>query len=185
MGKFKGSADDTLILVEMVRFVLYSIEKIVGEEHYQHFLLFTQYFQRFLHYDCELFTRWQNFRLVQIETICRPQPKCLNGKTCPWYKYFYFIHNVFEKLDFLGALSKIQGLFGKWSIIVFTFPQLWPCCDRVWYWIVLLINCMTAAIFNIISIISQWPVHLSRLSLNSFYQYTTQYCFQATGCLAT
>ena len=41
------------------------------------------------------------------------------------------------------------------------------------------------AVFNIILIISRYPVHLSMLSWGSFDQYSTQYSFQATGCFPT
>ena len=39
------------------------------------------------------------------------------------------------------------------------------------------------AVFNTVSVVSRWPVHLSMLSWNSFYQYTysAQYSFQSTG----
>ena len=36
--------------------------------------------------------------------------------------------------------------------------------------------------FTLSSAISWWPVHLSMLSWSSFYQYSTKYSFQATGC---
>ena len=41
------------------------------------------------------------------------------------------------------------------------------------------------AIFNNISVILWWPVHLSMLSWSSFNHYSTQYSFQATGCFPT
>ena len=37
------------------------------------------------------------------------------------------------------------------------------------------------AVFNVLSIISRRPVHLSMLSWSSFNQYSAQYSFQATG----
>ena len=43
---------------------------------------------------------------------------------------------------------------------------------------------MFNAIFNSIWVISRWPVHLSMLSWSSFYQYSTQYSFQANGCFS-
>ena len=41
------------------------------------------------------------------------------------------------------------------------------------------------AVFNSISIILRWPVHLSMLSWSSFNQYSAQYSFQATACFIT
>ena len=49
-----------------------------------------------------------------------------------------------------------------------------------------MIDCMLFhAVFNNISVISQWPVHLSMLSWSSFNQYSAQYSFQAIGCFPT
>ena len=46
-----------------------------------------------------------------------------------------------------------------------------------------LIDCMVFnAVFNSITIVLGWPVHLSMLSWSSFNQYSAQYSFQATGC---
>ena len=41
------------------------------------------------------------------------------------------------------------------------------------------------AVFNSVSVISQWPVHLSMLSRSSFNHYSAQYFFQTTGCFPT
>ena len=41
------------------------------------------------------------------------------------------------------------------------------------------------AVLNSISVISQWPMHLSMLSWSSFNQFSAQYSFQASGCFPT
>ena len=44
---------------------------------------------------------------------------------------------------------------------------------------------MFNTVFNILSVIPRWPMHLSMVPWNSFLQYSAQYPFKATGCFST
>ena len=74
------------------------------------------------------------------------------------------------------------------------YYELWSGAESKWnytkwriegqeFW---LMDCMAlSAVFNSISVILWWPVHLSMLLWSSFNQYFAQYSSQATGCFPT
>ena len=56
LSKLKAFADDNLNVTQMTQLVLHRKENIVGKEEnagYHFFLLFLQFFKRFLFWDCE------------------------------------------------------------------------------------------------------------------------------------
>ena len=88
-SKFKAFADNNINMAKRVKFVFDTVENNLGKVENagnQRFLLFSKCFWKpsswglvkFLYIigKSELLTKQQNFRLVQIETICRWQNEC-------------------------------------------------------------------------------------------------------------